>query len=542
MVDKVIKVVIVDDEPRLRRGIERLVLSCGDSWEVIGTYMSGKECLETIKQTDQSFDLLITDVKMPEMDGLTLIKELKKELSFYSIVISGFDDFQFLQTAIREGASDYLIKPIDRYDFKKQLDRIQEEIHTQWGKAKQYAEIKWKASQLSYVQQTQKLSEIMWQNEIDISHMDWTKEFPQGTYTLMYVSIDHLLSKSKTFDQKDWNAWFYAVENIIDEILTNSAGTKTWKWKGRELSFWILVHHESDGVNESVLFAKHLKDKIKAFTPFTCSIAVSEQFNELSVLSSIKDELVTYMQFRLLYGSGRIFSKSLLENAKEDTPSIEITAIGNEIDRIIFTLESNHKNKVWKNMNSFLSNVEKLDSPADIKKAVQLLGIRMTNFFITKIGGKHEFDHIQEVFDLTNKTSTISELKIEVYEWTKKMLELLEKQTAIRQLDSMEIAKEWIRNHLNENITIPKIASQVYMNPTYFCEYFKTQSGETVLDYVTRVRIEKAKEILLTSDCKINEVSVKVGYSDTKYFSKLFKKFYGEVPSKYKNRMMHDQI
>jgi two-component system response regulator YesN len=80
------------------------------------------------------------------------------------------------------------------------------------------------------------------------------------------------------------------------------------------------------------------------------------------------------------------------------------------------------------------------------------------------------------------------------------------------------------------------------MNPTYFCEFFKNQTGETVLDYVTRIRIEKARELLLKTDLKIYDISIKVGYTDTKYFSKLFKKHYGEVPSKFKERMKFEQI
>src|SRR5262245_38134907 len=96
-----IKVLIVDDEARIRRGIERLVLSCGEAWEVVATASDGREALDYFEQTGGGVDLLITDVKMPEMDGLTLIKEAKKRFSFYPLLISGFDDFTYVQTALR---------------------------------------------------------------------------------------------------------------------------------------------------------------------------------------------------------------------------------------------------------------------------------------------------------------------------------------------------------------------------------------------------------------------------------------------------------
>ncbi|MDC3418718.1 response regulator [Aquibacillus salsiterrae] len=104
-----ISVVVVDDEPRLKRGIEKLICSMGEEWEVVGTFSSATACLDAYQNNELSFDLLITDVKMPGMDGLTLISTLNETTNFHAIVISGYDDFTFLQTAIREGADDYLI-------------------------------------------------------------------------------------------------------------------------------------------------------------------------------------------------------------------------------------------------------------------------------------------------------------------------------------------------------------------------------------------------------------------------------------------------
>jgi two-component system response regulator YesN len=109
-----IRTLIVDDEARIRRGIERLVHSCGDDWEVVATASDGREALDCFHRLQGAIDLLITDVKMPEMDGLTLIKEAKKQYSFYPLLISGYDDFSYLQTALREGALDYLLKPVER--------------------------------------------------------------------------------------------------------------------------------------------------------------------------------------------------------------------------------------------------------------------------------------------------------------------------------------------------------------------------------------------------------------------------------------------
>ncbi|MFC0274476.1 helix-turn-helix domain-containing protein [Metabacillus herbersteinensis] len=545
---KKIRTVIVDDEARLRRGIERLVLSCDDDWEIVGSFSSGNECLLAFQQTELSFDLLITDVKMPGMDGLTLIKEMKKTKSFHAMVISGFDDFQFLQTAMREGASDYMIKPIDRDEFKVQLKKIREKIMTQWDEFQHIEEIELKASQLSYIKHTQKLSQITWQKDIDLSLLEWTKDFPTGDYLLLYVSMDNLVSKAKSFHKEDWNAWTFAIENISDEMMNKlkHSSIQAWKWKGDDLSFWLLLHVRDDKVELfqeiSVQFAEELKSNIKQFTPLTCSIAVSQKIGDLTLLSSVKDELLTFIQFRLLYGGNQIFSNSIIEKWKEKKGGRDNKEVENKINKIIFSLDSMNQERTKREISNFLNMIETLESPKEIEQSLHLLGIQIINYMIKNTQGKDEFPLIQEVFGLTKKMANLIELKNGVFEWTKKVLDILERKTETQNIDHIDIAKKWIVNHLDQNVTIHKIASQVYMNPTYFCEYYKSQTGETVLDYVTRIRIEKARELLLTTDLKIYDISVKVGYTDTKYFSKLFKKHYGEVPSKYKERMKLEQI
>lgn len=543
---KKIKTVIVDDEARLRRGIERLVLSCGDDLEIVGSYYSGIDCLEAIQQKGLTFDLLITDVKMPGMDGLTLIKELKKKSknSFQTMVISGFDDFQFLQTAIREGASDYMIKPIDREEFKSQLRKIKEKIMILRDESQHLEEIEEKASQLTYVKQIQKLSEVTWQQDMDLSLLEWTKGFPENNYLLMYVSIDSIATKAKSFQKEDWSAWTFAIKNIADEMLNNLNHSliQSWKWKGEGLSFWILLHGQ-DHIKRQLLeetglhFVDQLRLNIKQFTPFTCSIAVSQRINDLTLLSSVKDELLTFILFRLLYGGNQIFTNDSIQNWKENKRSKGNKQIEKTINKVIVSLESMNQDKTKREVTSFLNMLETLESPVEINESIHLLGIQIINFFIKNSHGKDEFPLIKEVFDLTNKATNIVNLKNEVYDWVKNVLLILERKTEDQNLDHIDIAKKWIRQHLDQNITIHKVANEVFMNPTYFCEYFKSHTGETVLDYVTRKRIEKAKDLLVTSDLKIYDLSKKVGYTDTKYFSKLFKKHYGEVPSKYKERM-----
>lgn len=545
------RAVVVDDEARIRRGVERLILSCGDDWKVVGNFSSAMQCLEVVKETNLEFDVLITDIKMPVMNGLTLIKKLKKLQSFYSVVISGFDDLEFLQTAIREGASDYLMKPIDRDEFRNLLKNLKKKKIEQMSRIQRINEFKIKASQLNYMKQTQKLSEVTQQQDLDLSLLGWTKQFPQSNYQLIYVCADNMISKSKKFEKKDWKTWSFVIENIIEEMVekyrTNTS-FEVWKWRGEELSFWILIQQDDLHDHQGIEFSMEMKRNIQTYTPLSCSFAVGRSFKDLTLLSSQRDKLLTYIQYRVLYGGNQIFSKELIDENKKrqnaEANKYKQKHLKNAIDRIVFFLDSRNSSNVLSAIDQFLYTLQKKDQPKEIEQSIKILGVRIINDLMENGVLADYFVLIQEIFTIPAKTSNFNELRNAVYDWSKKVLERLKttSDSLPQGTEPIAVAKNWIENNLDQKITIPKIASQVFMNPTYFCEYFKKYTGETILDYVTRTRIRKAHELLLNSDLKIYHISAQVGYTDAKYFSQLFREFYGETPSKYRQKKILKQM
>ncbi|WP_208590283.1 response regulator transcription factor [Gracilibacillus suaedae] len=536
-----VNTVIVDDEPRLRRGIERQVLQAGDQFEIIGNYCDGEECLTAIHREQIKVDLVITDVKMPEIDGLTLIQQLKQQQNFHSIVISGFDDFQYLQRAIREGASDYLVKPIDREEFRLQLLRISKEIQSQEIEERRHREIAKEAKKTAYLQQLQLLQEMMREEEMDVSLLEWTKQFPSGEYVVLYISADQLKSKKKKLDDEEWSNWLFAISNIMEEMITDWNSEKraaAWKWTEKHNEWWILLQSiPSDHTAEkSKQFAKDLLENIKQYTALCCSIAMSDPFDQLSLLTARKKDLKTAIKLRLIKGTNQIITTDERSriNLKENT--VEDKAIILQIEKIVWAIHHTDDVHLKKELTIFLDMLSNLNSPVELEKVLQLLGVKIWN----ELSG-HTFSlsskQFQYIFTITERTTSITELKIEVWNWID---QLLEKTTMIElqdEQDQIATAKEWILDHLDKQITINRIAQQVFMNPTYFCQQFKNETGVTVHDFVTKERMKQARKLVIEDAYKIGEIARKVGYSDTKYFSKLFKQHYGETPSKYKVRL-----
>ncbi|WP_419875450.1 response regulator transcription factor [Candidatus Pristimantibacillus sp. PTI5] len=540
-----IRTIIVDDEDRIRRGIERLVRSCGEQWEIVGAFADGLEVLAFLEGSDASFDLLITDVKMPEMDGLTLIKEIKKrrqEQEFCSIIVSGYDDFQYLQTAIREGASDYVLKPIDRAQFEDMLHRVKDKIEYGRRQSQWWNNLMKESDKHELMKQTQLLSETSSFGPEDISAMYWIKDFPEGAYQLLYVNTDEFPYKTRDYSPKDWGVMAYAIQNILDEVvMVFFAGERQrgWWWRDGGFHFWVLLHSSENGTNDFGTkgedFSEHLKSCINQFTPFSASIAVSEPFEDLSILFVMKKQLQSLIRFRMAFGGNKVFSSRLAgEMALMDTKTVFTSEMKEYANKATVMLGQASMPEIEKQLNAFFGEITKLRSPDSIQFAIHYFMIQMYKACLENTESGIFLSELDDLFEVAKVESNMNRIKnvlkqnfIRVHEKL-----LLYKQDHVH--DPVVKAKTWIKENISHKIAIKEISDQVYMNPTYFCEVFKKQTGKTILDYITDVRLEKARELLLGTDYNVGKISQLIGYQDTKYFSRLFKQKWGQLPSEYK--------
>ncbi|SHS25234.1 transcriptional regulatory protein [Mycobacteroides abscessus subsp. abscessus] len=540
-----IKTVIVDDEARIRRGIERLVKSFGDEWEIIGTYSDGKEAYETIINNHINVDLVITDVKMPEMDGLSLVRNLKKTHSFFAFFISGFDDFQYLQSAIREGAINYILKPIDREQFRTELQEVKEKVMKKRIEQQDLKEAYEKASQLKYIKQVRLLSEMTWMEDKDVSMLNWNEEFPIGNYELAYISIDQVSMKTKEVASREWEVWNFAIENILEETLKNEFYNEkiwSWWWRNGKFNYWVLLNQQSKIDSHSLTsvtdqFIKNLQQNIRDYTPYTASVSVGNEFQDIMELPNYKNKLLSLLQFRIIHGGNNIFKYDFIKNELEQKTKGISSGIYMRTQQIMFRLEQKDEEKVLESLQAYFNEIETLSSPGLVEEAINYLFIKIVNIWIDHDGYCVDPYLLDEAMQITKQATSFNQLKDRTKYW---ILSMMKKIQSLKdnQPDSIQQAKQWINANLGENITVKRIAEYVYMNPTYFCEYFKNMTGVTVLDYVTKKRLEKAKELLEVPDIKIYDISSSVGYHDAKYFSQLFKKWQGYSPSQYRDNFL----
>lgn len=353
-----LNVVIVDDEPKIRRGITRLVEDHSSCWNVIAVFSNGKEALDFFRTTDEAIDLLITDVKMPEMDGLTLITKAKAFKSFQSLVISGYDDFVYVRSAWKEGVLDYVIKPIDRQMFKHQLSEIKNKIENRL-----------------YQKQVETLKRLFAGDLKIISEINHDDDFQGDTFRLCCISLDDPPHRMKSYTEKSWELLYYSVQNIVDEWISNQTNdpmSRGWSWQENKGHTWILLSH----VEEVERLAEQIRVSITKYLGMTVTIAIGAEFNDLSYLAEFRNEVLTLLYFRLISGGNNVYMKeNMLSSSSLDITS-RLYQIG---ERIRVAMMQEDEKKTHALLNECIDELKEIQEPMALEQAVQYCLLQMMN-------------------------------------------------------------------------------------------------------------------------------------------------------------------
>jgi two-component system response regulator YesN len=535
-----IKTMIVDDEARIRRSIERMVLQCGAQFEIVATCADGREALEYMHSTKGAVDLVISDVKMPEMDGMQFVQEAKKSYSFSPIFISGYDDFEYLRSALREGAVDYILKPIDRMQFRERLLEISQTILQQRRQSFKLNEMEKKAELLQRTKQTQALIEAT-ASSIDLSRLGyWVEAFPSGVYLLLHISLDMLPVKARAYTDKDWKAYTYALENIIGEIV-QAASSANWIWRS-DGGFWALLYGDKPDEPEAIReqassIAAAICSEIRRYTPFTVSVALTEPIEDLYLLRNTMQKALSLMNYRLVYGGNRIFCSDRMADSElfESEAEKMETSFLQAVQRLKACLARADLEGALEQLRECFQSIEKSAHPKQVQWLAQYVCLQVHAVWMEI--SEDSLVTLEQALQALKRSSNLAQMKYEMKTWIGIIAENIRKEKALHNNGPIEQAKAWIAAHLNKELTVKSIADRIHMNPTYFCKYFKIQTGETVLDFITSLRLEQAKVLLENRSNRLQDICDEVGYKDVKYFSKLFKQTVGMTPSQYRDSL-----
>ena len=519
---------IVDDEPIILKGLVETYDWNSMGFQVVGFARDGEEALEEILRITP--DLVLTDVRMKRMDGITLIENVKeKNDKINFIVISAYKDFEYAKKACNNGAISYLVKPLDEDKLKIKMSEVYEKCTEKKFKDSNYAlwEKIFLEEQDSFLAQmfNKYLDDAVEEKELEefLGSM-MKKELLTHYYAVAVAGIDFV---QRIINQKEYNMKLYMLEVQIYKKLKEKY--QVWLKRGNDgiLVFVVdLGDSEYLGSIKSILtdYQMHMNDEMIS------SLSKAEKG-----ITGIK---VAYKQANELYDIAVEAGAGTFTIA--DNNSLKVKQ-NYSLDIEMYILNAIRRNDLVQLKKSFEKFIQIL--PAD-DNGVLIYVRRLAARVECLIDEFMDFpDELRERFQVFYKGMYQMSVHQIVYAFYQLLVSVVEWKQSPDSLGSRQyfqeyisIALAYIQTHLNEELSISKIAEQVHLNQVYFGRLFKNVMKMSFNRYLQNLRIEEAKKMLVEDKSTITEICDKVGIANPSYFSQLFKKNTGMMPSEYKRR------
>lgn len=537
-----IKVFLVEDEMVIRRGIKNSI-----DWEKEGYIFCGEASdgeLAYPMIIKEKPDILITDIRMPFMDGLELCKLVKKELPNIKILIlSGYDEFDYAKEAIRLGVTEYLLKPISSGKLLEALNGVSESIRRE-KEDKDLVRKYMEEMRENTEHEKQKFFEQMIAGNLSMADALETGEkyemnLSAGMYNLLLFRFT--LGEENRKSGELLGEAEYAIEKLterLEYVFEFQRGVEGW--------VFLLMADNEEQMSERVKeLSKDLEEIMKNYSTIAYFGGIGQPVARLRELEESFREAERALAARFTMELNRIISVEDIRMAQNvDTlDDIEITSFG-EIEKTRTMLEKFLNNGAEDEIDEFV-DVYINELPEENLKSVLMRQYIIMDAYIVMMSFCEKFEGIEgemqaqseELKNSMKTIQTLEEIKNYIRMLLKKIIGVRDTISGRRYSDIIEIAKDQIRKtYMSDEISLNTIAAEVGMSPSYFSSIFSKEMGKTFVEYLTEIRMDRAKELLMCSSMKTSEIGYEVGYKDPHYFSYIFKKTQNYTPEEFRAR------
>lgn len=537
-----IKVFLVEDEMVIRRGIKNSI-----DWEKEGYIFCGEASdgeLAYPMIIKEKPDILITDIRMPFMDGLELCKLVKKELPNIKILIlSGYDEFDYAKEAIRLGVTEFLLKPISSGKLLEALNGVSESIRRE-KEDKDLVRKYMEEMRENTEHEKQKFFEQMIAGNLSMADaLETGKKYEMNLSAGMYnlLLFRFTLGKENRKSGELLGEAEYAIEKLterLEYVFEFQRGVEGW-------AFLLMADNEEQMSERVKELSKDLEEIMKNYSTIAYFGGIGQPVARLRELEESFREAERALAARFTMELNRIISVEDIRMAQNvDTlDDIEITSFG-EIEKTRTMLEKFLNNGAEDEIDEFV-DVYINELPEENLKSVLMRQYIIMDAYIVMMSFCEKIEGIEgemqaqseELKNSMKTIQTLEEIKNYIRMLLKKIIGVRDTISGRRYSDIIEIAKDQIRKtYMSDEISLNTIAAEVGMSPSYFSSIFSKEMGKTFVEYLTEIRMDRAKELLMCSSMKISEIGYEVGYKDPHYFSYIFKKTQNCTPKEFRAR------
>jgi len=534
----VIKIFLVEDEIIIREAIHKMIPWEKYGFEFAGEAKDGEMALPAIRSIRP--DVLITDIKMPFMDGLALSRLVLKELPDTKIIIvSGYDDFEYARQAISLGVEQYLLKPVTKSAFIEVLEKIREKYEKE-VEQKDYIE-KFQKDIREYEKNTRRdFFEMLVSGKAELTKI-YEKAEQLGIdilsecYNLVLFSVASIEKQREIVD-----AYTPEMDNLLTQIdILIQQNEQYLLFRNQMFSYAVLVKAPKSGIVQQTKACMELLTQIFEKERIDWFMCHATPVDRLSLLGKCYKEAMKTFALRYV-GYSHVISYEepdrQREHANVDLRAIDTDAVNPDMIRNFLC------QALQEEAEGFVENYFHLIGEEALKSQMFCQYILLNIYFCA-------VSFVQGLgIDKMRLSEQISDIQVDrpgnPGQMREKMIKILtcaigmrEESTRGKYKTMIQTAVQFMEeNYADESLNLNKVACAANVSPNHFSALFSQEMKQTFIEYLTGLRMRKARELLRCSDKRSGEIALEVGYKDAHYFSFLFKKTQGCTPSGYRSQ------
>ena len=509
-------VFLVDDDVFVRKGIQTLVKWEELGFQVCGEADNGEDALEQILEIQP--DLVLTDIRMPVVDGLSLIERAIEQMdnppSF--IVISGYNDFKYAQKALRFGVQDFLLKPVDQDELHETLERVAKNIAIKNQSMGNIQKMEAVSIVKNYLMEEPEINNV---REIEHPIMG-AKE-----YTFLKVEVNGL------------DLDYPHVEAEIEKQLEAYHSLEKIAFYEDGIGYYCVVltdHFLSSNNLTLEKFIGQLQKQLTMRIQQPIKIYEGKTVEKLEELNESYRIARNAIQYKYLLSNIDVIRPSMVKDKQVYFIDLEQEVY----DRMIEYMEENDLEMLEKQVQTMLLlGVEKQFAKDAFKTVVNRFNHEVLTLLKEVDGYESKLEEFNTMLEWDRYPVTLQQLEEIWFRFLSECSTILFELNQNHVKGTIYQIKKYIHAHFHQPITMKSIANKFYINPVYMGQLFKKTYGIYFKDYVLQVRIQEAKRLLRQSDMRIYEVAEKVGFNNPDYFVTQFEKIVGKTPSQYRKQL-----
>ena len=545
-----IKIIIADDEENIRDIIADYIDNTNLGFRVVGRAENGSTALQLVKTLKP--DILISDICMPGIDGLELIKEVNKmNLSVRYVIISGYNDFSYAKTAISLGVSEYLLKPFLPNDIMQILHRLKEDIERQGVLEKNLKVMQNELERNHMKEQEQYIRLVIEGNSDELTMLEERRRVGIDIKSDMYCVCEIRCNIKNGNNSQLRDLLEQLFYNLSESYFDSRICAYITMMKDDDIVVLFCGDYQADrsfrdGINAGLYKIKESAEKYYDIS-FECTVGnVCHKW--IKIVDSYKEAQIVWKgtidnieAITFYYDYIKSSSSNFILNKEPEKPiSLE--------KELLVQIQMSRKEDAFETIDSIVKyySLYPLEMEGFVSISLVELVINISKA-IKDAGGDFKIWENQELTDCLNnqfKKGGLTEIKGVLHNYVSKCCDEFAKLNE-KQSDKIVYAVKCLieKNISNDEFNLDAISSELYFSINYIRQVFKQKTDENILEYLIKRRMEKAGDLLLDiQDYKIVDVAEKTGYKNQRYFATTFKKYYNCTPSEFKIKGFENRV